>query len=353
MYLNEFKKAVRFIPMWGCLVFCFFFNLILTFNVVGVDEFNDFSSSLVEGTATVKTESVFSSYDVDRELTSRYTDIVSGSPMAVNMRRGKYAGVQSHVDHLALEGADSDVMAGIYTPLMYKELFKSFLPALTAEACVMGMLLTIHLLSYETSTKTYLFMSCTRVGRKIDICKIMTALISSLIFYVVLGGTSLLIYFSHWNYSGIWDSSMSSVFNQISDLGILKPFITMGDFTVRSYVLFTMLLGTVLVIVSVLFASVIGLIVKKTYVAGILSLLIPASGLFLSVILSSAEMWGGYLISMLLPINIWVSQPVWFTEGGLSSPCLWFETKGLIGALVAFTLLMACTVKTMHRRDIA
>ena len=353
MYLNEFKKAVRFIPLWGYLVFCLLFNLILTFNVNGVDEFNDFSSSLAEGTECVSADPVFSTYDIDMELTSRYTDIVSGSPMAVNMLRDKYAGVQSQVDRLASEEADRDILAGPYTSLIYKELFTSFLPALTAEGCIMAMLLTIYLISYELNTKTYYFFSCTRVGRRIDNCKIATALISSLIFYIVLCCLSLLIYFSHWNYSGIWDSAMSSAFNQITDLGIHKPFITLSGFTVRSYVLSTVLLGTALIILSVLFSSVIGLIVKKTYIAGILSMLLTASGIFISSLLSEAGLWGGYLISMLLPVDIWLSQPVWFTEGGLSAPCLWFETKGLAAALVAFTLLMACTVKTMHRRDIA
>jgi len=361
--------------MWGFLIFCLFMNLILTFNADGATEFNKMSKALkmtgtrpsIESVAELPEDevrdeltaiasfdgSLYDSYEVSSELTSGYIRKVSGSPMAVSILESKYDKVQERVDHLADIEADKDVYAGSYTSICYKELFTSFLPALTAESSILAMLLTVYLFSYETNTNTYYLIACTRKGRKIDTCKLITALTSSLLFYVILSTFSLLIYFGHWNYEGIWDSNISSMYNIISDAIVRKPFITVTDLTVRQYIIATLALGTVLITVAVLFSSVIGLLVKKTYAAGLLTLIIPTFGVFLSTIFSNTGLWGAYLLTSMLPINIWTSQHAWFTEGGLFAPCMWYEVKGLVSALIIFTILTICTLRFTHRRDIA
>ena len=344
--------------MWGYLIFCLFLNLILTFNADGASDLNSMSEALtitgtrpsIESVAELpegeirdeltaiasSDESLYDSYDVSSELASGY------------IRK-----VQERVDHLADIEADRDAYAGSYTTICYKELFTSFLPALTAEASILAMLLTVYLFSYESNTNTYYLIACTKKGRKVNTCKLITALVSSLLFYAILTVLSLLIYFGHWNYDGIWDSNISSMYNMISDAIVRKPFITVTDLTVRQYITATLALGTVLVTVAVLFASVIGLLVKKTYVAGLLTLIIPAFGVFLSTIFSNAGLWGAYLLTTMLPVNIWTSQHVWFTEGGLHGPFLWYETKGLIAGLIVFVALTVNTLIYSHRRDIA
>ena len=375
MYLNEFRKVIRFIPMWGCLIFCLFTNLILTFNADGADGFSRMSEALaitgtkptIESVATLpdgeikeeltaiafSDESLYDTYDVSSELAPGYLKKVANSPLAVSLLESKYSEVQYRVDHLAHVEADKDVYAGSYTSTGYKEFFTSFLPALTAESSILAMLLTVYLFSYENNTKTYYLIACSRKGRKVDIYKAVTALTSSLLFYVVLSSISLLIYFAHWNYEGVWDSSISSMYNIIGDAIVEKPFITVVDLTVGQYILATLALGSALVIISVLFSSVIGLLVKKTYVAGLLTLIVPAFGVFLSSIFSKAGLWGAYLLTSLLPVNIWTSQQVWFTEGGLNAPFLWYETKGLIAGLIIFAVITAGTLIYSHRRDIA
>ena len=375
MYRNEFRKVIRFIPMWGYLIFCLFLNLILTFNADGASDLNSMSEALtitgtrpsIESVAELpegeirdelqaiasSDESLYDSYDVSSELASGYIRKVSGSPMAVAMLESKYDKVQERVDHLADIEADRDAYAGSYTTICYKELFTSFLPALTAEASILAMLLTVYLFSYESNTNTYYLIACTKKGRKVNTCKLITALVSSLLFYAILTVLSLLIYFGHWNYDGIWDSNISSMYNIISDAIVRKPFITVTDLTVRQYITATLALGTVLITVAVLFASVIGLLVKKTYVAGLLTLIIPAFGVFLSTIFSNAGLWGAYLLTSMLPVNIWTSQHVWFTEGGICAPCMWYEVKGLGCALILFTILTITTLRYSRRRDIA
>ena len=46
---------------------------------------------------------------------------------------------------------------------------------------------------------------------------------------------TLVPYFLLYDYSGIWNASVSSQFNYFSDMLVVRPFLTWGDFTVGQY----------------------------------------------------------------------------------------------------------------------
>lgn len=378
MYRNEIRKLTRFMPMWIFLALCLVLNIIITFNSPGPEYFNEISliakaagqkmngdyagrldalpSSDIKADVEYIAEHIrpiYGTYDVESELTGYYTNIVSKSPKAVSMLEKKYAAVQGQVDHLAVIEADMDLYAGPVTDQSYKRLFYTLMKALSAETCIIGMLLSVYLVSYEKMAGTEQFFSSTRIGRKICICKIITALMSTIAVYVILNTVSLGIYFLHWDYSGIWDANISSQFHTVTDLTLTKPFITVADFSVKGYLMAAVALGFVLVATASLCASIIGILVKNNYVAGLLTLLIPALGLFVTTVMGDLKMWPAYLYSLLQPVCIWLAEPVWFTEGGFNAPCLWFEVKGLLLSLALFLIALYGSVQLYYRKDVA
>ena len=363
--------------MWIYLGICLLFNIILTFNSGDVIYFNGMSSIAAEAGQKLDEQFIsslsslqnnpyrqdaldiaenisplYENYDVDTNLASYYADLVSSSQSAVMIVEQKYHEVQTLVDHLARTQADMDLYAGPITPKSHGNLFGTLLRAISAEMCLLSMMVTVYLFGYEKTAKTDLYFTSTKVGRRLAICKFFTSLTSSVGAYSAMTFLSLCIYFLHWNYSGIWEANVASQFNTVHDLVLTKPFITVADFTVENYLAATIGLSIVLVVTAVLFASFIGILTSNHYAAGLLTLLIPAVGLFATSLFGDLKMWTAYLYSLLQPVCIWMAQPVWFTEGGFNAPCIWFEVKGLSGSVVIFTIMLLFAFRYMRRRDV-
>lgn len=377
MIRTEFGKVFRFLPMWVYLALCLMANTIIAFNTDETEPFNRVSSvtgitgqnlseeffekleEVPEGEGkeeviflAEQAKPLYENYDVASKLTSFYTETVSASPLAVRIMEKKYEPLQKTVDRLAESGADMDLYAGAVTTRSHQNLFSTLLRTMGGEVCILAMLLTVYLLGYEKMMRTEQYFLGTRTGRKMFFYKVLVSLISSVLIYVVLAGLSLAIYFAHWDFSGMWDARVSSQFNTVKDLLMQKPFITVADFTVKEYLFAALGLSLVLVVVAVLFAAVVGLLVRNTYVAGLGVLLLPVLCRFVTTMLAGTKLWTAYLISMFQPVNIWLAEPVWFTEGGINAPCLWFEVKGMAFSLVLFAALAAIALKVLQRRDV-
>ena len=377
MYRAEYRKIIRFVPLWIYLGICLLFNIILTFNSGDVVYFNGMSSIAAEAGQKLDEKFIsrlsslqnnpymqdaldiaenlsplYENYDVDVNLTSYYADLVSSSQKAVSIVEHKYLEVQTLVDHLAATQADMDLYAGPITPKSHGNLFGTLLRAINAEMCLLAMMVTVYLFGYESTAKTDLYFASTRVGRKLAVCKFFTALTTSIGIFSAVTILSLRIYFQHWNYTGIWEANVASQFNTVHDLVLTKPFITVADFTVKNYLAATIGLSIILIVTAVLFASFIGILTNNHYVAGLLTLLIPAVGLFATSLFGDLKMWTAYLYSLLQPVCVWMAQPVWFTEGGFNAPCVWFEVKGLSGSVVIFTIMLLFAFRYMRRRDV-
>lgn len=377
MYQAEVKKLTHFAPLWIYLILCLLLNVIIIFNNGHVDYFNDISS-VAKASGQKMDESVYAklkgvpesnakedvlyianhiqplyqNYDVDSKLTEYYRNIFSLTPQAVDIIERKYEGLQDRVDHLAEIKADMDLYAGPMTDQSYKNLFYTLLKAISGESCIIAMLLTVYLLGYERNAKTDQYFNSTKTGRKLFRCKLTVSLLASISVFLLLTVLSLSICFLHWDYSGIWDANVSSQFHTVHDLTLVKPFITLIDFTVKGYLAAVIALSTVLVMIAVLFAAIVGLLIRNNYIAGLFTLLIPALGLLVTTLAGDLKMWVLYMYSSLQPVTIWMAQPVWFSEGGFNAPCMWFEVKGLVLSSVLLSFILYKAVQLSYRKDV-
>ena len=171
--------------------------------------------------------------------------------------------------------------------------------------------------------------------------------------YGLLAFCTLVPYFLLYDYSGIWNASVSSQFNYFSDMLVVRPFLAWGDFTVGQYLAAALALGAVLTAVFSLLASVCGTLVRSPYLAALALCLVCFGGLGLVSVLGELGWWAAYLIACFQPVTVWLSCSAWFTELGLNAVLPWQETiaSGLNLLLLGGGVLLA--LGWFDRKDVS
>lgn len=179
-------------------------------------------------------EDIFETYDTG-ELSDFYAGVVEKSPLAVTWMTWKYDLLASRVEHLAQTDAALDLYAGPATYGSHQFLFGALFRAILCESAILAMLGTLYLLGYEGMHRAEGLACASRTGRKLRRVKVLAALQASAALYGLLAFCTLVPYFLLYDYSGIWNASVSSQFNYFSDMLVVRPFLTWGDFTVGQY----------------------------------------------------------------------------------------------------------------------
>lgn len=379
MYKNEFRKIFTFTPIWIFIILALLLNISLSLSFYGEDYFNEVSEigkkngtkidqKLIENVEKLdlseykykneilemlkNTKPIFKGYNVETNLKDYYLGQINGSDLAVKLMGKKYDLVKNRLDKLANKEADMDLYAGDITTDSHQFLMGNLLRTISGETCILSIMIMIFLLGYEKNMATEMYFFATKTGRDINKIKIRVGLASSVLIHFGITAISLAFYFMKFDYSGIWSSSVSSQFNTIRDIFLIKPFITWADFSVFEYILANISLSFALVIIAALFSTIFALSMKNTYIAGVSSFLCMGVGISLPIIFSSKKFWIAYFISALQPLAIWLSQPLWFTEAGLNGLFPWFEIKGLIISLIIIIIIARIVLKKSYRKDL-
>ena len=291
----EWRKLFRLPALWAFLALCLAFNGLLiatlspydraffnetsqTAKALGQRVDEDFLAGLDAIPATENRdllrqsvtgmEDIFETYDTG-ELSDFYAGVVEKSPLAVTWMTWKYDLLASRVEHLAQTDAALDLYAGLATYGSHQFLFGALFRAILCESAILAMLGTLYLLGYEGMHRAEGLACASRTGRKLRRVKVLAALQASAALYGLLAFCTLVPYFLLYDYSGIWNASVSSQFNYFSDMLVVRPFLTWGDFTVGQYLAAALALGAVLTAVFSLLASVCGTLVRSPYLAAL------------------------------------------------------------------------------------
>ena len=246
-----------------------------------------------------------------------------------------------------------DLYAGPSTYGSHQFLFGALFRAILCESAILAMLGTLYLLGYEGMHRAEGLACASRTGRKLRRVKVLAALQASAALYGLLAFCTLVPYFLLYDYSGIWNASVSSQFNYFSDMLVVRPFLTWGDFTVGQYLAAALALGAVLTAVFSLLASVCGTLVRSPYLAALALCLVCFGGLGLVSVLGELGWWAAYLIACFQPVTVWLSCSAWFTELGLNAVLPWQETiaSGLNLLLLGGGVLLA--LGWFDRKDVS
>ena len=374
----EWRKLFRLPALWAFLALCLAFNGLLiaslspyeraffhetsqTAKALGQRVDEDFLAGLAALPSTENRglllrsvtgiEDIFETYDTG-ELADFYAGVVEKSPLAVKWMVFKYGLLAERVEHLAQTDAAMDLYAGPATYGSHQFLFGSLFRAILGESAILAMLGTLYLLGYEGMHRTEGLICSSRTGRKLRRLKVLAALSASAALYGLLALCTLAPYFLLYDYGGIWDASVSSQFNYFSDMLVVRPFLTWGDFTVGQYLAAALALGAVLTTAFSLLASVCGILVRNPYLAALALGVACFGGMGLISVLGELGWWAAYLIACFQPVMIWLSCSAWFTELGLTAVLPWQES---IAVVLNFLLLGAGTLlalRQFERKDV-
>ena len=373
----EWRKLVRLPALWGFLALCLAFNGLLLWEEDSLRQpFNEASTitkelgQRVDGTflegledlprteygdmvlsAAREMTDIFEDYDT-RDLAGLYGEVVQGSPAAVRIMNWKYALLAERVAHLSGTGAAMDLYAGPVTHDAHQFLYDTLFRAVVTESLLLGMLSMLYLLGFEEQRRTVSLVCASRTGRRLYGQKVLAGLTAAVFLYILLAAVTLGIYFCLWDYSSVWEASVSSQFNYLTDMLYRRPFLTWGDFTVGGYLAAQLALGAALTAAFALLAAADGLLLRNVYASALVLAVVCFGGVGLTAGLAQAGLWIAYFVSLVHPSCVWLGLGGWFTELGLSGAVPWQETVSTGLDLLAFGLGTTLALGRFGRKDI-
>lgn len=373
----EWRKLFRLPALWGFLAMCLAFNGLLLWEEDSLRQpFNEAGAiakelgqrvdvAFLEGLEDLpRTEygdlvlaaardmtDIFEGYDT-QDLAGLYGDVVKGSPAAVRLMKWKYALMAERVAHLSGTGAAMDLYAGPVTHDAHQFLYDTLFRAVVTESLLLGMLSMLYLLSCEEQRRTVSLVCASRTGRRLYGKKVLAGLTAAVFLYALLAAVTLGIYFCLWDYGGVWEASVSSQFNYLTDMLFRRPFLTWGDFTVAGYLAAMLALGAALTAAFALLAAVCDLLLRNAYAAALMLAVVCFGGVGLTAGLAQAGLWTAYFVSLVHPSCVWLGIGGWFTELGLSGAVPWQETVSTGLDLLAFGLGTTLALGRFGRKDI-
>ncbi len=297
-------------------------------------------------------EDIFETYDTD-DLKTFYQSVMESSTLAASWAGWKYDLLSKRVEQLAQKDAAMDFYAGPVTQEVHQFLFGTLIRSILAQAAVAAMLGTLYLMGYERIHRTAGTLYTTHTGRKILGIKVGAALLAVPVLFSLAALPALAVYFLRMDYRGIWQASVSSQFNYLTDLLFSRPFITWGDFTVGQYLGAVLVLGISLTAGFAFLAALCGALCPNPYLAALALGGFCAGGLMVVSWLGEMHLWVAYDLALFqLPV-VWLCSNAWFTELGSSAVLPWQETVTVILNLLVLGAGTAGALKRFSRKDVA
>lgn len=145
---------------------------------------------------------------------------------------------------------------------MHSLLFKTVFLHLVIESLLLIVLMTALITTYEFENRTQLLTYSTRRGRKLMKDKLAASLAVSTVISLFLFAITLGTYFSLFDYSHVWKTSISSAFNWENPF----PYVTWWDLSVIEFLVAVLVL---VYIIQLLFSGLtfaLAVIVKNSYI---------------------------------------------------------------------------------------
>ena len=295
-------------------------------------------------------EDIFETYDTG-ELSDFYAGVVEKSPLAVTWMTWKYDLLASRVEHLAQTDAALDLYAGPAPTAATSSSSARCSGPFSVRAPFWPCWGRCISLGYEGMHRAEGLACASRTGRKLRRVKVLAAL-QRRRRCTACWRSAPGAYFLLYDYSGIWNASVSSQFNYFSDMLVVRPSSPGGTSrwvsTCRCPSPGRGADGGILPA-----ASVCGTLVRSPYLAALALCLVCFGGLGLVSVLGELGWWAAYLIACFQPVTVWLSCSAWFTELGLNAVLPWQETiaSGLNLLLLGGGVLLA--LGWFDRKDVS
>lgn len=278
----------------------------------------------------------------DRELAkSSYNDNVN------KIIKKNYDEFTTRFQELKANGEHKNLFFHGRTYKMHSFLFKDIFTSIIYEIMILIVLATSFILNYEFESKTALVVYSTKRGRDLTKDKLIVALGSTVLVTTIIIGITLLIYFSVFDYSGLWGTSVNSFFSQEYSM----PYMTWWSMSIFKYLLLVILVVYTLEIIFCGMTFILSLLIKNTYIVFGSFAAIVGIGILLPVVIP--ENLDIIIYSVYTPFTLILNPSWWFMlRGGLLLPSKYYEIITLtIWSLLILVICILC-VKRIKRENI-
>jgi len=355
LYKWELAKLLSAPAMWGFLLLCLIFNvLIIAGESYDAPNANELSCRLASTGDTRYTDGydVFEGYDTGY-VADAFVKTLRLRGGAESLVRYKYEKLQAAVIRNAETDVGTDIYADVYTKYaVHGTLFRTILSPLLTEAALFALLSALLTFGNEYRQKTESVIYGSKTGRGITRHKQAAALTVSAIGFILLFGLTLMIYFSIWDFSGFWRANVQSVNNFIFDEAGQRPFITWLSLNVAQYLTAVIILGFALTMVFCLIGTVTGLLTRNTYMGFILIMLIAVATIAAIIFCANNGLGLIYLALLFSPVAAWFSSSEWLTDMGSWGAVPFHETVTISLNLLLFSIMTILAARRFKRKDV-
>ncbi|XZK31052.1 hypothetical protein ACSXCN_05920 [Clostridium perfringens] len=264
---------------------------------------------------------------------------------AANLVRKNYEDLGERLQELKSNGEHKNLFFFGVNYRTQNLLYKKVIGACLIEIMILVVLGVVFLINYERENKTLGLVSTTKRGRNLIKDKAIVGLMYSILVAIIILGITLIVYFSVFDYSKIWNVPISSALNW--EVG---PHISWYNLTVLQNLLLS--IGVVLIIslISGGISLSLCLFLKSSYKA-FFAFFILFGGLFmlpgLFSMSSKLVIWS-YFNIFILTLN---SQK-WFAEAGALLTSKYYIEGTLISNGIIVTIISLILIKRFKKVDI-
>ena len=181
---------------------------------------------------------------------------------------------------------------------MHSFLYKEVLGTVIFQIMIIIALIMSFLINYENENSTSLVVYSSRRGRKLLIDKLKAVIYTVLSISTILLSSVLIIYFSIYDYSRVFNTSINSFFNWEAPL----PNISWFSLSVREYFIFIIILIYIVIIIFTIITFVVSRFIKSSYISFMICCILYGFGLILpSLIPNSSKL---FVYSTLTPFTL-------------------------------------------------
>lgn len=272
LFMGEFRKLYRMPVFYLLLVLCIGVNIFFIWDSVAhkLDAIDEERIWMMEDPKGYGDTWYFDAYGETSfdQIESMACRDKTFDGLAGRLVSGNFDKLEARVETMSVKEKESLTFTGGYK--LHSYLFVGLFPLLAAEGMLMVLLATVYLLHFEGYFQTEDLMLTTRTGPRMYVVKLVAAGVFGLILCVLLVCVSLGIWFALIDYSAIWDSYISSVFNAekrtINDWYIVfYPFVTWHPMTIAGYLKASLGILLLLYIMAWVLSGIGALLIRQSF----------------------------------------------------------------------------------------
>lgn len=202
---------------------------------------------------------------------------------------------------------------------MHSLLFKDIFRVVIFEIMILVVLITAYIMNYEFENKTPLVVYSTRRGRNLLWDKLTVSIGSGIIATTLILGITLIVYFSVFNYKGLWNVPISNYFNWEN----VFPFISWWELSFIQYLISSIILTYICGILFTIVTFILSIFMKNSYISFF------AFGILFGLILLIPDIMPRsnnlIFLSGFTPFHLVLNPQIWFTGTGTFTIFKYYE----------------------------